>query len=49
MVDWNSHSPLSRTVAMISRTVSAMEGARLAALSEMRAGRLNPVRVFQLT
>lgn len=32
-----------------SRTVSAMEGNRLAALCEMRAGRLNPVRVFQLT
>ena len=32
-----------------SRTVSAMEGDRLAALCEMRAGRLNPVRVFQLT
>ena len=32
-----------------SRTVSAMEGERLVALCEMRAGRLNPVRVFQLT
>lgn len=32
-----------------SRTVSAMEGDRLVALCEMRAGRLNPVRVFQLT
>lgn len=32
-----------------SRTVSAMEGGRLVALCEMRAGRLNPVRVFQLT
>ncbi|HEX6866419.1 MAG TPA: tRNA pseudouridine(55) synthase TruB [Caulobacteraceae bacterium] len=32
-----------------SRTVSAMEGNRLTALCEMRAGRLNPVRVFQLT
>jgi tRNA pseudouridine55 synthase len=32
-----------------SRTVSAMEGNRLVALCEMRAGRLNPVRVFQLT
>lgn len=31
------------------RTVSAMEGNRLVALCEMRAGRLNPVRVFQLT
>ncbi len=31
------------------RTVSAMEGGRLVALCEMRAGRLNPVRVFQFT
>ena len=31
------------------RTVSAMVGERLVALCEMRAGRLNPVRVFQLT
>ncbi|MBU4435677.1 MAG: tRNA pseudouridine(55) synthase TruB [bacterium] len=31
------------------RTVSAMVGDRLVALCEMRAGRLNPVRVFQLT
>ncbi|MDB5456384.1 MAG: tRNA pseudouridine(55) synthase TruB [Caulobacter sp.] len=31
------------------RTVSAMSGERLVALCEMRAGRLNPVRVFQLT
>jgi tRNA pseudouridine55 synthase len=31
------------------RTVSAMAGDRLVALCEMRAGRLNPVRVFQLT
>ena len=31
------------------RTVSAMSGDRLVALCEMRAGRLNPVRVFQLT
>ena len=31
------------------RTVSAMSGGRLVALCEMRAGRLNPVRVFQLT
>ncbi|OYX94898.1 MAG: tRNA pseudouridine(55) synthase TruB [Caulobacter sp. 35-67-4] len=30
------------------RTVSAMVGERLVALCEMRAGRLNPVRVFQL-
>jgi tRNA pseudouridine55 synthase len=29
--------------------VSAMEGERLVALAEMRAGQLNPVRVFQLT
>jgi tRNA pseudouridine55 synthase len=32
-----------------SRTVSAMDGDRLVALAEMRAGQLNPVRVFQLT
>jgi tRNA pseudouridine55 synthase len=31
------------------RTVSAMSGDRLVALCEMRAGKLNPVRVFQLT
>jgi tRNA pseudouridine55 synthase len=31
------------------RTVSAMSGQRLVALCEMRAGSLNPVRVFQLT
>ncbi|MDG2530314.1 tRNA pseudouridine(55) synthase TruB [Caulobacter endophyticus] len=31
------------------RTVSAMSGERLVALCEMRAGKLNPVRVFQLT
>jgi len=29
-----------------SRLVSAMDGTRLVALAEMRAGRLNPVRVF---
>jgi tRNA pseudouridine55 synthase len=29
-----------------SRTVSAFEGGRIVALCEMRAGRLNPVRVF---
>ena len=29
-----------------SRLVSAMEGSRLVALAEMRAGKLNPVRVF---
>jgi tRNA pseudouridine55 synthase len=29
-----------------SRMVSAMEGKRLVALAEMRAGQLNPVRVF---
>jgi len=29
-----------------SRLVSAMEGTRLVALAEMRAGKLNPVRVF---
>jgi tRNA pseudouridine55 synthase len=32
-----------------SRTVSAFEGEKIVALCEMRAGRLNPVRVFQLT
>jgi tRNA pseudouridine55 synthase len=32
-----------------SRIVSAFEGERIVALCEMRAGRLNPVRVFQLT
>lgn len=31
------------------RTVSAMNGEKIVALCEMRAGRLNPVRVFQLT
>jgi tRNA pseudouridine55 synthase len=31
-----------------SRTVSAMNGGRMVALCEMRAGRLNPVRVFHL-
>jgi tRNA pseudouridine55 synthase len=31
-----------------SRTVSAFEGSRMVALCEMRAGRLNPVRVFHL-
>ncbi|MGH6955928.1 MAG: tRNA pseudouridine(55) synthase TruB [Caulobacteraceae bacterium] len=31
-----------------SRTVSAFEGGRMVALCEMRAGRLNPVRVFHL-
>jgi tRNA pseudouridine55 synthase len=30
-----------------SRTVSAFEGGKIVALCEMRAGRLNPVRVFQ--
>lgn len=32
-----------------SRTVCAFEGERLVALAEMRAGSLNPVRVFQLS
>jgi len=32
-----------------SRTVAAFEGEKIVALCEMRAGRLNPVRVFQLT
>jgi tRNA pseudouridine55 synthase len=32
-----------------TRTVSARHGARIVALCEMRAGRLNPTRVFHLT
>jgi len=32
-----------------SRVVAAFEGERIVALCEMRAGRLNPTRVFQLT
>ena len=32
-----------------SRVVSALEGSRIVALCEMRAGRLNPTRVFHLT
>jgi tRNA pseudouridine55 synthase len=32
-----------------SRVVTAFEGERVVALCEMRAGRLNPTRVFQLT
>jgi len=32
-----------------SRTVAAFEGKRIVALCEMRAGRLNPTRVFQST
>ena len=32
-----------------SRTVSAFEGTRVVALCEMRAGRLNPTRVFHLS
>ena len=32
-----------------SRVVSAREGSRMVALCEMRAGRLNPTRVFHLT
>jgi tRNA pseudouridine55 synthase len=31
-----------------SRTVAAFEGRTIVALCEMRAGRLNPVRVFHL-
>jgi tRNA pseudouridine55 synthase len=31
-----------------SRTVSAMSGGRIVALCELRAGRLNPTRVFHL-
>jgi tRNA pseudouridine55 synthase len=33
----------------VSRVVSAREGSRIVALCEMRAGRLNPTRVFHLT
>jgi tRNA pseudouridine55 synthase len=32
-----------------SRTVSAFQGDSIVALCEMRAGRLNPTRVFHLT
>ena len=32
-----------------SRTVSALQGTKIVALCEMRAGRLNPTRVFHLT
>ena len=32
-----------------SRVVFAREGSRILALCEMRAGRLNPTRVFHLT
>jgi tRNA pseudouridine55 synthase len=32
-----------------SRLVSALHGGRLVALCEMRAGRLDPMRVFHLT
>jgi len=39
---------LRARVDPVSRTVSAMEDGRLVALCEMRAGRLNPVRVFHL-
>ena len=39
---------LRARVDPVSRTVSAMEDDRLVALCEMRAGRLNPVRVFHL-
>jgi tRNA pseudouridine55 synthase len=37
---------LRASLADGSRTVSALEGGRVVALCEMRAGRLNPVRVF---
>jgi len=40
---------LKASLAPGSRTVSALEGGRIVALCEMRAGRLNPVRVFHLT
>jgi len=37
-----------RAALSASRTVSALHGGRLVALCEMRAGRLNPTRVFHL-
>ncbi|HEY5071596.1 MAG TPA: tRNA pseudouridine(55) synthase TruB [Caulobacteraceae bacterium] len=37
-----------RTELSVSRTVSAFHGGRIVALCEMRAGRLNPTRVFHL-
>jgi tRNA pseudouridine55 synthase len=37
---------LKATLSGGSRLVSAMDGTRLVALAEMRAGKLNPVRVF---
>ena len=40
---------LKAELTLGDRTVSAMSGDRLVALCEMRAGKLNPVRVFQLT
>lgn len=40
---------LKAQLAPGDRTVSAMNGEKIVALCEMRAGRLNPVRVFQLT
>ena len=40
---------LKAKLTLGSRTVAAFEGERIVALCEMRAGRLNPVRVFQLT
>jgi tRNA pseudouridine55 synthase len=39
---------LKAKLALGSRTVAAFEGEKIVALCEMRAGRLNPVRVFQL-
>jgi tRNA pseudouridine55 synthase len=35
--------------AFIGRTVRARHGGKIVALCEMRAGRLNPTRVFHLT
>jgi tRNA pseudouridine55 synthase len=35
-----------RAALSASRTVSALNGGRIVALCEMRAGRLNPTRVF---
>ena len=40
---------LKAQLTLGDRTVSAMNGEKIVALCEMRAGRLNPVRVFQLT
>ena len=38
-----------RAALSASRTVSALHSGRIVALCEMRAGRLNPTRVFHLS